>query len=143
MRKKLDLAQLLTLGAVLVSLAFAIPQACTAQATLEETRNQREADRAQTDLDRQGQLTDRFSKAIEQLGSDKLQIRLGGIYALERIAHDSERDYPTVRNVLTTFVREETTALRPPQGGSCRPTSPAADVQVTALGHPRPRGPAT
>jgi len=32
----------------------------------------------------EGKLTDRFSKAVELLGSDKLDVRLGGIYALER-----------------------------------------------------------
>src|SRR4051794_25603678 len=39
---------------------------------------------------REGQITDRFSKAVEQLGNDKVEIRLGGIYALERVARDSE-----------------------------------------------------
>jgi hypothetical protein len=33
----------------------------------------------------QGQITDRYTRAVEQLGSDKLDIRLGGIYALERV----------------------------------------------------------
>src|SRR5215472_1121211 len=32
-------------------------------------------------LNRRGQLTERFSKAIEQLGSEALAVRLGGIYA--------------------------------------------------------------
>jgi uncharacterized protein YjbI with pentapeptide repeats len=53
----------------------------------------------------QGQITDRYTKAIEQLGSVKLEVRLGGIYALERIAVDSERDHPTVVEVLSAFVR--------------------------------------
>ena len=57
-------------------------------------------------LTRQGQLTDRYTQAIEQLGSDKLDVRLGGIYALERIAIDSERDHPTIVEVLSAFVRE-------------------------------------
>ena len=35
-------------------------------------------------LSRVGQVTDRYTKAIEQLGSDKLDVRIGGIYALER-----------------------------------------------------------
>src|SRR5271155_3394414 len=34
-------------------------------------------------LSREGQVTDRYGKAIEQLGSDKLDVRIGGIYALE------------------------------------------------------------
>jgi hypothetical protein len=57
-------------------------------------------------LTQQGQITDRYTKAIEQLGSDKLDVRLGGIYALERIATDSKRDHPTVVEVLSAFVRE-------------------------------------
>jgi hypothetical protein len=57
-------------------------------------------------LTQQGQLTDRYTKAIEQLGAAKLDVRLGGIYALERIAVDSQRDHPTVVEVLGAFVRE-------------------------------------
>jgi hypothetical protein len=52
-------------------------------------------------LTEQGQITDRYTKAIEQLGDDALTIRLGGIYALERIARDSRRDHPTVVEVLS------------------------------------------
>ena len=54
----------------------------------------------------EGKLTDRFSKAVELLGDEKLEIRLGGIYALERIARDSQKDHWTVMEVLTAFVRE-------------------------------------
>ena len=64
-------------------------------------------------LTEQGQITERFTRAIDQLGAatdngePKLEIRLGGIYALERIARDSpERDYSTVMEVLTAYVRE-------------------------------------
>lgn len=54
----------------------------------------------------EGKLTERFSKAVELLGSDKLDVRLGGIYALERIARDSQKDHWAVMEVLTAFVRE-------------------------------------
>jgi hypothetical protein len=57
-------------------------------------------------LSREGQVTDRYTKAIEQLGSDKLDVRIGGIYALERVAWDSARDHRTVMEVLTAFIRE-------------------------------------
>jgi hypothetical protein len=57
-------------------------------------------------LSREGQVADRYTKAIEQLGSDKLDVRIGGIYALERIARDSKKDHPTVMGVLTAFIRE-------------------------------------
>ena len=54
----------------------------------------------------EGQITERFTRAIEQLGSEKLEVRLGGIYALERIAKDSEKDHWTIMEVLTAYVRE-------------------------------------
>ena len=31
-------------------------------------------------------MTDRYAKAIEQLGNEKLDVRLGGIYALDQLA---------------------------------------------------------
>jgi Pentapeptide repeats (8 copies) len=62
--------------------------------------------RRTVELTEQGQVTDRYTKAIEQLGSDKVDVRIGGIYALERIARDSARDHKTVMEVLTAFIRE-------------------------------------
>jgi hypothetical protein len=54
----------------------------------------------------EGQLTDRFNQAVEHLGSDKLEIRLGGIYAMARIARDSEKDYWAVVQVFSAYIRE-------------------------------------
>ncbi|WP_433418808.1 pentapeptide repeat-containing protein [Microtetraspora malaysiensis] len=62
----------------------------------------------------QGQITDRYTKAVEQLGSTKSDVRLGGIYALQRLASDSPRDQDTIRNVLSGFVRNhDGCALQP------------------------------
>ncbi len=66
------------------------------------------------ELTTQGQVTDRYTRAIEQLGSEKLDIRIGSIYALERIARDSARDHPTVVEVLSAFVREHSQEQWPP-----------------------------
>jgi hypothetical protein len=55
----------------------------------------------------EGQITDRFTKAIAQLGDTQhLTVRLGGIYALERIAKDSGKDHWPIMEVLTAYVRE-------------------------------------
>jgi len=56
-------------------------------------------------ISQEGQITERFTRAVEQLGNDKLQVRLGGIYALERISRDSRQDYWPVIEILTAFVR--------------------------------------
>lgn len=52
------------------------------------------------------QITDRFSKAVEQLGHQERSVQIGGIYALERIAQDSPRDHWTIMEVLSAFVRD-------------------------------------
>ena len=63
-------------------------------------------------VNREGQITERFTQAIEQLGKtdnegNKLfEIRVGGIYALERIARESEEDYFAIMEVLTAYVRQ-------------------------------------
>ncbi|OLF04426.1 hypothetical protein BU204_37730 [Actinophytocola xanthii] len=96
--------------------------------------------REQLGLAAQGQFTDRYSRAVEQLGQqgpEGLQIRLGGIYALERLARDSPRDQPTIIEVLTSFIRTNTPA-QPREIRRCPPgpAAPAPDIQaaITVLG---------
>lgn len=60
------------------------------------------------------QLADRFTQAIAQIGSENLEARLGGIYALERLARTSEKDYWPIMEILTTFVREHASARNNP-----------------------------
>jgi hypothetical protein len=63
-------------------------------------------------INREGQITERFTRAIDQLGATDdagnrlFEIRLGGIYALERIARESEEDYWPIMEVLTAYVRQ-------------------------------------
>jgi hypothetical protein len=61
---------------------------------------------SQLGIAEQGQVTDRYNAAITNLGSAEVDIRLGGIYALQRIMQDSPRDQPAVVDVLTAFVRD-------------------------------------
>ncbi|MFD0351674.1 pentapeptide repeat-containing protein [Kitasatospora aburaviensis] len=59
---------------------------------------------------REGQVTDRYTKAIGQIASDKPVEQLGGIYALERIMRDSAKDHATIVEVLAAFVRQHAPA---------------------------------
>jgi hypothetical protein len=82
-------------------------------------------------VNREGQITERFTRAIDQLGKvedgQKLfEIRVGGIYALERIARESEEDYWPIMEILTAYVRQN--AAWPPEAGQER-TDDATDEQ--------------
>jgi uncharacterized protein YjbI with pentapeptide repeats len=105
-------------------------------------------------LTREGHITDRYTKAIDQLGSDRLSVRLGAIYALERIMIDSQRDHPTVVEVLAAFVREHARNAtlvhevdpsgrdsRAPEQKAAPASALATDVQaaLTVIGR-RPQG---
>jgi hypothetical protein len=76
-------------------------------------------------LNRESQHTERFTRAIEQLASEKLDVRLGGIHALNRIAHDSRTYYLPVMEVLTAFLREN---------AQWRDALSAAEKEPTPLG---------
>src|SRR5262249_338013 len=79
-------------AAALGALYFTALTLQTSQATLRTTQ--------------EGQITDRFTKAIDLLGKSPLDIRLGAIYALARIADDSPtKDYWPIMEILTAYVR--------------------------------------
>src|SRR6185312_390785 len=78
--------------------------------------------------------TERFTRAVEQLGKEdesegalagfkpqkNLAVRLGGIYALERLARDDKPDHVAVMEVLTAFVRQHSVWV---DGGETAETS--------------------
>ncbi len=84
----------------------AIGAAVVASAALRQAKTARLRHEEQTKADLQRRLTESFSKAAEQLGNDKLEVRLGGIYTMERISKESPSDYWPVMETLTAFVRE-------------------------------------
>jgi uncharacterized protein YjbI with pentapeptide repeats len=51
-------------------------------------------------------ITERFSRAIEHLGNEQMETRLGAIYALEKIAKDSPQDHWTIMQIFAAFIRE-------------------------------------
>lgn len=50
-------------------------------------------------------VTDLYTKASEQLGSDKAPVRLAGIYALERLAQDNPEQRQTIVNLICAYLR--------------------------------------
>ena len=109
-----------------------------AQSSAEAAQRTAEAAQRTAELNEQGQVTDRYTKAIEQLGSDKLDVRIGGIYALERIARDSPRDHHTITEVLAAFIRDHSHEQWPPAEDAAEPpartTRPDVLAAATVIG---------
>ncbi len=90
------------LGLFLVAIVGLIVGIWRAWTSYEQTRTAQR----QADTEEQGQFTSRFTAAVEQLGSEQLPVRLGGVYALWRLAEDSpQRDVVSVFDILCAFVR--------------------------------------
>lgn len=72
--------------------------------------------RAKHDIDRDAHWTSRYNDAVTQLGStDQLAVRLGGIYALQRLAAeasalDERDDTAAIRDLLAAFIRTSSRA---------------------------------
>jgi hypothetical protein len=99
-------------------------QATTAQLRHEE----------QVKADRERRITDNFTpRAVEQLGNDKLETRLGAIYALERIARESPTDHWPIMETLTAYVRERA-PRPPPERSPAGVPRPEAHLILPAMG---------
>ncbi|MCP9990599.1 pentapeptide repeat-containing protein [Streptomyces albogriseolus] len=85
--------------------ALTVVAGCGAVAALYVSYRKQRNDEANSDRERDRLFTDRFTMAAEQLGHDAAAVRLAGMYALARIADDSERDRETCMNVICAYLR--------------------------------------
>lgn len=74
---------------------------------------------------RAGAFTDRYGRAVDQLGAEGLAVRIGGVYALGRLGDDSAFDRRAAGDVLCAFIR-----AAQPQYESDGEERVAADVQA-------------
>lgn len=131
-----------TLGGILAIIGITL-----AHRRIRALERQVQIGQEQLQVSQEGQITERFTRAIEQLGSQEMAIRLGGIYALERIANDSDKDYWPIMETLTAYVRENTPWQEAPTveaaipaaavtSAPAVPAKPATDIQaiLTVLG---------
>jgi hypothetical protein len=75
-------------------------------------------------------MTERFAQAIEQLGSESLEVRLGGIYSLERTAQEERNYHWPIMEVLTSYVRRHAAWEPGTESDENPPASPKPDIQA-------------
>jgi len=102
---------------------------------LTEDRQQATAAR---ELTLQGQASERFTRAIDQLGSDRVEVQLGGIYGLEQIAQQAPDNRAAVTQVLAAYLhrrspRPAKATTQPVQPLQVRP-APEVQAALTVLG---------
>ncbi|MFF0012916.1 pentapeptide repeat-containing protein [Streptomyces sp. NPDC005374] len=57
------------------------------------------------DAQRDAQITDRYAKAVDQLGNKDPSVRAAAMFALARVSQDSERDRDTIIQAISAFAR--------------------------------------
>ena len=94
-------------------------QAETAERQAETALRQTETAQRQVDTAQQGLLNERYQKGADMLGSGVLAVRLGGIYALQRLAEEHPEQYHVqVMRLLCAFVRHPAEVEEQPTVGS-------------------------
>jgi uncharacterized protein YjbI with pentapeptide repeats len=81
-------------------------------------------------------ISNQVSKGFEQLGSEKVVIRLAGIYALEGVMNNSVQYHQAVLEALTAFVREGAKPPTTPPTLGLEAQRPPTDIQaaLTVIG---------
>ncbi len=84
-------------------------QAETAERQAETALRQTETAQRQVETAQQGLLNERYQKGAEMLGSEVFSVRLGGIYALQRLAEEHPEQYHVqIMQLLCAYVRNPT-----------------------------------
>lgn len=99
------------MGGILAAIAlyFTYQRTSAIMAQTENGRQQIEAMIKQTENGQRQICAEQFKNAIDQLGSDKQAIILGGIHTLHHLACYKPEEYaPIVFDILCSFIREET-----------------------------------
>jgi hypothetical protein len=101
------------------------------------TEDRRQATAAR-ELTMQGQASERFTRAIDQLGNDRVEVQLGGIYGLEQIAQQAPGNRAAVTQVLAAYLhrrspRPAKATTQPEQPLQVRP-APEVQAALTVLG---------
>ena len=109
-----------------VALVFALWRALVAQ-------SQAKAAHGQTETAQQSLLNERYQRGAEMLGSPVLSVRLGGIYALQRLAEERSVQYHIqVMRLFCAFVRKPPFEDKEPSNSE--ELRPDVQAVITAIG---------
>ena len=116
-----------------------------------QLQSNEDATRRQLEISEAGQFTERFTRAVEQMGSNKTAVRLGAVYALERIASNSPSDRRAIIEILSAYIksyssqRSSNSEDAPPSNAdpqtAINPQGDDSEQQPSLIPHLRDRAP--
>ncbi|MFJ9209653.1 pentapeptide repeat-containing protein [Streptomyces sp. L-9-10] len=83
-------------------------------------------------ISKQGQIADRYDKALEKLSDSSANIRRGAIFSMQGIMEDSPREQPAVIDALSGYIRARATKNLSAE------QAPDIQAAISALGHRNP-----
>jgi len=99
------IAQVVTVPLGIGALYVTLRQLATSREQADKTNR---STLEQLEIARRAQLAERFTRAVDQLGHDKDDVRIGGIYALGQILKEQETGnyHGPIIEILTAYLRE-------------------------------------
>ena len=93
---------------------------------------QAQAQQDQAEIAQRAHITEVFKDAVEQLGNDKLEVRLGAVFTLKQIIYDFPEFDRVVTKLLTAYVRERSAGF----GEDEEPTADIVEI-IDFISHDR------
>ncbi|MFC4113356.1 pentapeptide repeat-containing protein [Nonomuraea zeae] len=130
------LVQIATTLGVLISLLLTAQGLAQTAQSIDAAREEQRVAREGLAVTRKGQISDRFGRAVEQLASKSLDVRVAGMFALEGVAREETSYREATTDLLATYV-----VGNGRKGASLQPR----DIQgaLAVLGRTRPADPKT
>ena len=111
----------------LIALPLTIWRSLVADRQASAARDQADSALRQADSAQQGLLNERYQKGAEMLGSEVLSVRMGGIYALQRLAEEHPKQYHVqIMRLFCAFARH-------PKKDQEHETEPSSDETLLGL----------
>ena len=124
-------------GGGIIAIVLAVWRSLVAQKQAEAALRQADTALRQAETAQQGLLNERYQQGAEMLGDNVLSVRLGGIYALQRLAEEHPEQYHIqIMRLFCAFARhpteDKTPELERPTGDS-GPAMSETDAKMQCL----------
>jgi uncharacterized protein YjbI with pentapeptide repeats len=121
---------------IVVQIVGGLALLATFAVTLAQVTDSRETSEETLRLTAAQQTNERFSRATDQLASQRVEIRVGGIYSLERVAAEDPHTRPAIGQILLSYLQQHHRVREPVGLDPIDPTTQLFDPTPPCNGAP-------